>query len=309
MVPLHQTTVLSTQTIFADGSYTKPYFVTYFTTNMFTVFLLARLLQLVQRRVRGRASARRRQPAPSSLQAEGVYEEHEQLIRSEHDSAVNSAPAAGFTDVSSSPLNFRQTAVLALQFCALWFAANYFQYASLEHTSVASAVIFFSTAGIWTLLFGSLLHVEAFSLRKLLGVLASLAGIVIITFGDVFGKSDEHRGSFPHKTPVEVALGDGLALASAVLYGLYTTLLKKNIGDEKRVDMLLFLGFVGLANTILVWPGLVALHFAGWERFGLPDTRRDWTIILVCLTWRSMLGGELTSGRSSLMPPSRSSLI
>src|SRR4051812_28526666 len=49
-------------------------------------------------------------------------------------------------------LSFRETAWLSLEFCMLWFLANYFASACLEYTSVGSATILTSTSSIWTLI-------------------------------------------------------------------------------------------------------------------------------------------------------------
>jgi hypothetical protein len=124
--------------------------------------------------------------------------------------------------------------------------------------------------------------VETFSYRKLFGVLASLAGVALISWSDFSGRSDEHRGNFPHKDPVEVSSGDGLALLSAVLYGIYTTRFKKRVGDESKVDMLLFLGCVGVVNALFLWPGFFVLDATGWEKFEWPDTPMVRKIVLVC---------------------------
>ena len=135
--------------------------------------------------------------------------------------------------------------------------------------------------GVWTLIFGALLRVEKFTIKKLIGVLASLAGIVLISSIDITGNQDKNRGSFPHKSHKEIAIGDVLALTSAVMYGVYTTLMKKKIGDESRVDMPLFFGFVGLFNFITLLPGFFILHISGIETFELPPTRRILAIVLV----------------------------
>lgn len=100
------------------------------------------------------------------------------------------------------------------------------------------------------------------------------------------GSSDENRGSFPHKSPGEIILGDFMAALSAILYGVYTIVMKKRVGDESRVNMPLFFGLVGLINAFLLWPGFVILHFTGFETFGLPETGRVWLIILV---WFSLV--------------------
>lgn len=126
-------------------------------------------------------------------------------------------------------------------------------------------------------------------MKKLIGVLASLAGIILISSIDLSGETDENRGSFPHKSPAQIAIGDALALGSAVLYGFYTIFMKKRIGDEARVDMLLFFGFVGLFNMIALWPGFFILHFTGVEVFELPPNRRIWAIVLVSSPSRDTL--------------------
>lgn len=159
--------------------------------------------------------------------------------------------------------------------------ANYFVAACLKYTTVASSTILTSTSSIFTLLFGTLLHVEIFTVRKLLSVLASLLGIILISTVDITTADDDSsRGSFPHKSPSQLAIGDALAFLSAILYGFYAILMKKRIGDEGRVDMPLFFGLVGLFNLLILWPGFILLHFFGDEPFALPPTGRIWLIVL-----------------------------
>lgn len=179
------------------------------------------------------------------------------------------------------PLTLRETAWLSLEFCFLWFLANYFVAACLEYTTVASSTILTSTSSIFTLLFGVVFRVELFTLKKLIGVLASLAGIVLISTVDLSGDSDKNRGSFPHKTSSEIALGDGMALVSAVLYGAYAVMMKKRIGDERRISMPLFFGLVGLWNVLMLWPGFFLLHWTNIEKFELPDSKKVVLLILV----------------------------
>jgi solute carrier family 35 protein F5 len=125
------------------------------------------------------------------------------------------------------------------------------------------------------------MRVERFTLLKFLGVLASLGGVALISMVDVSGDTDENRGSFPHKTPKELAIGDVMAFVSAVLYGFYTVFMKARIGDETRVNMPLFFGLVGLANVLLLWPGFIILHLTGVEPFQLPPTSRILNIVLI----------------------------
>lgn len=179
-------------------------------------------------------------------------------------------------------LSVPETAVLSLEFCMLWFVANYLVAGCLEYTSVASSTILTSTSSIWTLIFGALMRVENFSYKKLGGVLASLAGIILISSVDLSGKdNDDNRGNFPHKTQGQIAIGDSMAFGSAIMYGIYAIVMKKRIGNEDRVNMPLFFGLVGLFNVLFLWPGFLILHFTGVEPFELPPTGKIWAIVLV----------------------------
>jgi solute carrier family 35 protein F5 len=133
-----------------------------------------------------------------------------------------------------------------------------------------------------------MIGVERFTLRKFLGVVASLIGIILISRVDL-SKPDtgdataagNGGSSFPHKTPTEIAIGDAMAAFSSIMYGVYTIVMKKQVGDESRVNMPLFFGLVGFFNLVLLWPGFFVLHWTGVETFSLPETQRVWTIILV----------------------------
>ena len=189
---------------------------------------------------------------------------------------------SGTTDnTAADRLSIRETAWLSFEFCLLWFLANYFIAACLEYTTVASSTILTSTSSVFTLILGAWLSVERFTIRKLIGVLASLAGIILISSVDLTGNNDKNRGSFPHKSHIQLAIGDALALGSALLYGIYTSLMKKRIGDESRVDMPLFFGFVGLFNLVTLLPGFPILHFLDIETFELPPTKRILAIVLI----------------------------
>ena len=139
------------------------------------------------------------------------------------------------------------------------------------------------------MIFGAIVRVEKFTVRKLMGVIASLIGIILISRVDLGSSSDDrgtgdNNGTFPHKPAAEVALGDAMAAFSAAIYGVYTIVMKKQIGDESQVNMSLFFGLVGFFNMVLIWPGFIIMHFTGLETFELPPTNRVWSILLVrCL--------------------------
>jgi solute carrier family 35 protein F5 len=289
-----------TQTIFADDSYSKPYFVTYINTTFFIIPLvpmfvhhlwldrsntiyqkpvLAQLADLLSRRAGKISLLRDHESSSSSVSSKS----HSRSSDSEAAEVLlgDSTTQSQVLEAEDEGLTLKETAKLALEFCILWFLANYFAAACLEYTTVASSTILASTSSIWTLLSGSLMRVERFTLRKLIGVCASLAGVILISMVDVSGETDENRGSFPHKTPRELAVGDVMAFVSAVLYGFYAVFMKKRIGDESRVNMPLFFGLVGMWNTVLLWPGFFILHFTGVEKFSLPPTTKILIIVIV----------------------------
>jgi solute carrier family 35 protein F5 len=214
--------------------------------------------------------------------------------RQEGDTLISGSPSEGLVldddpvgahvlseEIDNDRLGIVETARLSLEFAFLWFAANYFMASCLEYTTVASSTILTSTSSIWTLLIGTFWGVERFTVKKLCGVLASLAGIILISTVDLSGQSDKNRGSFPHKTTRELAIGNAMAFFSAVLYGVYAVVMKKRIGDESKVNMPLFFGLVGLFDVMLLWPFFIILHLIGMETWELPPTGKVVAIIMV----------------------------
>ncbi|CDM30699.1 hypothetical protein DTO013E5_655 [Penicillium roqueforti] len=273
-------------TIFADKTYPNPFFVTYTNTSMF----MMPLILIVARRTwalwrHGKLSQiTSLRSFLNHLDSHDPKAEEERILRSGSDEEDGQF-SRGRQDPSSGKLGLKATAKLSIQFCLLWFTANYFAMGCLQFTSVASTTILTSTSGVWTMVFGALLRVEKFTMRKLMGVLASLIGIILISRVDLSKPetgegADSGEGSFPHKSSGEIALGDAMAAFSAILYGLYTVVMKKQVGDESRVNMPLFFGLVGFFNIIFLWPGFFIMHWTGLEPFSLPETSRVWSIIL-----------------------------
>ncbi|KAL4919716.1 hypothetical protein BDW62DRAFT_178293 [Aspergillus aurantiobrunneus] len=285
-------------TIFADDTYSKPFFVTYLNTSIF----ILPLFTIVASRLWGlfrTGKLYQLQSFESLLQHFDLqYSNAESERILDHGDVSGAGPddpgvwnASRIDDSTKwhgeQKLGLKATAKLSFHFCLLWFTANYFSMACLQFTTVGSTTILTSTSGVWTLIFGAMIGVEKFTVRKLAGVVASLIGITLISRVDFSATdsnpaNDDGGGStFPSKSPGEIALGDAMAAFSAVLYGVYTIVLKRQVGDESRVNMQLFFGLVGFFNMFLLWPGFIILHLTGVETFALPDTSRVWTIILV----------------------------
>lgn len=63
-----------------------------------------------------------------------------------------------------------------------------------------------------------------------------------------------------------------LALAGAILYGSYITLLKLRLPPSIHLRQSLFFGIVGALNILFLLPVLLLLHFMHWETLTLPET-------------------------------------
>ncbi|PHH91112.1 hypothetical protein CDD83_1635 [Cordyceps sp. RAO-2017] len=293
--------------IFSDHTYDKPFFLVYVNSSVFAVALLPVFVRYMRRSgIRGlrhdvvrlwhehrrQASMLAKLPsaavtgreAEEELAGTGAGTARERLLLNADGADDDDDDDGGSIDLGQrapdEKLGFRETAGLSLEFCMLWTLANYFASACLEHTSVASVTILTSTSSMWTLVFCAVYGVEAFSVRKLVGVMASLVGVALISTVDLSGESDENRGSFPHKTPGQIAVGDAMALFSAVVYGMYVTVMKRRVGSEDRVDMRLFFGLVGVFNLALLWPLFFVLHWTGIEPFEMPPTGKVWAVII-----------------------------
>ncbi|KAL2023931.1 hypothetical protein VTK56DRAFT_708 [Thermocarpiscus australiensis] len=272
--------------IFSDGTYNKPFFLVYVNTSCFAISLIPIAIRYVmQNGVDSLMSAaievwRERRLGVTPLRSRGGEDEDE---IAEERLLVDDEGSLEALDMprKEEKLSLGETVRLSLEFSMLWFLANYFASACLEYTSVGSVTILTSTSSIWTLIFCAIMGVEGFTMRKLVGVLASLAGVVLISSVDLSGASDDNRGNFPHKSTAQIAIGDAMAFVSAIIYGIYVTVMKRRVGNEDRVDMPLFFGFVGLFNVLILWPGFFILHYTGIEPFELPPTGTVWTIIMI----------------------------
>ncbi|KAK4238888.1 hypothetical protein C8A03DRAFT_33077 [Achaetomium macrosporum] len=278
--------------IFSDGTYNKPFFLVYVNTSCFAVSLIPITIRYAMEHGTDSLMAaalamwrgRRFGLVPlKTRDEEGVEEGRDEDAAAGERLLVDDEGSLEVLDPprKEEKLGLGETARLSFEFSMLWFAANYFASACLEYTSVGSVTILTSTSSIWTLIFCALTKVESFTVRKLIGVLASLAGVILISSVDLSGANDDNRGSFPHKSTAQIAIGDAMAFFSAIIYGVYVTVMKRRVGNEDRVNMPLFFGLVGLFNVLLLWPGFFILDFTGIEPFELPPTGRVWAIIAI----------------------------
>jgi solute carrier family 35 protein F5 len=198
------------QLLFTSGGFQKPFFLTYFSTSMFMLYLLK----------------------------------------------------LPFKQVSME--EFLRTARQAVQFCPLWFGANYFFNLSLSMTSLSSNTIISSSSGVLTLVLAIFILEDSPDILKFAAALLALGGVAMVAANDQGSSS-------------ESAIGDLLALCGALMYASYSVFLKAR---TEHLDIVLFFGCVGASNVILFMGGFFILNYTGFEPFELPSSV-DWAVLCV----------------------------
>ena len=138
---------------------------------------------------------------------------------------------------------------LSFPFFVLYFVANYFNNASFSYTSVSSAIILQNASGLFSLLLGRIFGVEELSMFKIISVILTFSGVMLLKIFESGNGSDS-------------LIGNSFALISAFLYGCYSTYLKKFVGEgpNELVPGSIMFGLTGIFSLILMWPGLIYLR-------------------------------------------------
>eukprot|EP01029_Cantina_marsupialis_P002112 TRINITY_DN1192_c0_g1_i3.p1 TRINITY_DN1192_c0_g1~~TRINITY_DN1192_c0_g1_i3.p1 ORF type:complete len:322 (+),score=38.11 TRINITY_DN1192_c0_g1_i3:191-1156(+) len=162
----------------------------------------------------------------------------------------------------------------------LYYLPNIGWYVALPHVSVGVCTVVFNTSTGFVYVMGIWFRNEKFDWKKLLAVLLSLFGVLIISqnSGDdssnSSGSSNQHQEHSDTKSGFEVNTFVMVLLASAITYAIYEIAYKKYATKERDVSVafsLYIIGWIGVASFL---SGLVIMpinHFLGWETFTLPD--------------------------------------
>lgn len=265
--------------LFETNVYRKPFFITWINTSCFVFYLVpymryeglgVRLFVLLLRQEYQKQRYLKLHDIENSPQP---LHEYGLLL---HEDVV--AEPADPKDVDDM-VPLWETVMLLLQFIVLWFTANLVTNASLSYTSVASQTILSLTSSFFTLLVGYLYRIEKINANKILGIVLSFGGVLIVT------KIDSMADTVPSGTSALLSLwGNLLALVGALVYGVYTILLKHKITrpnstQERTLNTHLFFGFVGLYCLVFFWPFILLLHFTLVETFALPKGSHVLTLL------------------------------
>ncbi|KAK9130301.1 hypothetical protein Sjap_010788 [Stephania japonica] len=159
----------------------------------------------------------------------------------------------------------------AFYIAPLWFTTEYLSSAALANTSVASCTVLSSTAGLFTLIFETVLGQDSLNLTKVVAVFISFAGVIMTTLGKTWAKDEVFS---PSETAKHAILGDIFGLMSALTNGLFTVLLKRCAGSEgEKFDIQKLFGYIGLFTLLGLWWLVWPLTTVGIEpKFGWPQS-------------------------------------
>lgn len=167
--------------------------------------------------------------------------------------------------------NHRKHFLAALLITPAMFLADWAFNAALLSTSIASATVLVSVQSIIVYVLAVALRLEFYSLWKLLGVLAGMAGTALTAIHDDDADHSEtteysytnvvtysYNATAPpseFEFPTTNTWGDALALLAAVAYASYTIQVRLFCPDnEELYSMRLLLGYIGALSFIPMAP-------------------------------------------------------
>ncbi|GAM26182.1 hypothetical protein SAMD00019534_093570 [Acytostelium subglobosum LB1] len=255
---------IMTQIIFTTESFDKPFFLTYFSTSIFSFYLFGFVFRWKQW---SSIPIQNDQTRPSFSKLDQLSYNGEAVEIDNNNSSPNVPLSPSSINGERRPLQMQPHSIKSIIkfsaiLCPIWFAANYTYNISLDITSISSNTILSSLSGVFSLFISVAMKVDKFTIEKLFATIISLTGIIMVSYSDISGNNGN-----------DTVIGDLLAVVGAFLYGLYCTMIKKLVISENLLPMPMLFGFIGLINFLVLWPGFFILNSIGFEVFAWPSGR------------------------------------
>ncbi|KAG8487315.1 hypothetical protein CXB51_020955 [Gossypium anomalum] len=109
--------------------------------------------------------------------------------------------------------------------------------------------------GFWlfTLIFGAILGQDSINAVNVVSVIISITGVAMTAFGDTWWPLNESK-PITNNNENHVTVGNLLEMLSAMIYGLFSVLLKKFSGKQgEKVDMQKLFGYMGVFTLVALW--------------------------------------------------------
>jgi len=170
---------------------------------------------------------------------------------------------------NSDRLPLPKTVGFSMGFCLLWFCMNYTQNMSLEYTNQWSSTALMLLCGPFVLIQSRLVLKRSLSSSKIVGGMMVVVGSLLL-----FVKADVHsKGDSP-------TVGYTLAVMSAIFGSIWSTLMEFCFEDDSKLSMILFLGLIGLFNGVFLFPLFFVFDYFRFEIFEMPD-KHTWLLLTI----------------------------
>uniref|UniRef100_H2ZHN6 Solute carrier family 35 member F5 n=1 Tax=Ciona savignyi TaxID=51511 RepID=H2ZHN6_CIOSA len=292
--------------LFKDIHYDKPYMSTYIKTSMFSIYLLGFVLYAPWRRQCIRCACDdypgqyqlsesmyvpAKVPSASELDSSDGERKSKMKVKFNHLMEVkhlevflqlnlnhkivllifcvgNVQLIFQMINLFSGKLTVPQVIRISFFFAVIFFIGNVAYQEALSVSEVSLVNVLSSTSGLFTLILAAVLPsgpADRFTISKLCAVLLSIGGMTMVGLGA------ENTDIQNLLSTDNAKLGVMWSLIGTFCYAVYLVSLKKSVGSDENIDVPMFFGFVGMFSFTLLWPGMVALHYTGVEKFELPD--------------------------------------
>ncbi|XP_014790994.1 solute carrier family 35 member F5 isoform X3 [Octopus bimaculoides] len=209
-------------------------------------------------------------------QLSDIYAEESVIARLSYNASIRAEEAKLR---ALSKLSLKQLAKVAIIYCILYFVGNFCYQKGLYENETNIVNVMSSATCLFTLIGSTIFpsnSADRFSLSKLTAVTFGMCGVVFVSLSDTKIKNG-------------IPASAVWTIASAVFTAIYLVVLKKKADHEDKLDLPMFLGFVGFFSTTLLWPGFFIFHYSKLELFEWPSDKQ-WMFLAIS----GMVGTALT---------------